>query len=119
MLLQVVEELAATTCHSQQAAARMEILAMGTQVLGKVVDASAQKSDLYVARTGVLIVRFEIANYLAFIDSFAVWHTCYSDHGIGGVPFGKPLAKRVAGLTAVARFSLERSVEESAQGADL
>ncbi len=83
------------------------------------VNASAQKSDLYVAGTCVRIVRLEIADDLIFIDCFAVWHISLTDRGNGDFPFGKPLVRRVAELTAITREDLGFSVEEDGKTADL
>lgn len=76
VLLQVVEKLTTASCHGEKPAACVEVLAIGAKVLGEVVDASREKGDLDVSRTSVGVVGFEVANYLGFIDCFAVSHLC-------------------------------------------
>ena len=83
------------------------------------VDASTQKSDLYIAGTCVRIVRFEVADDFSFIDCFAVWHISLLSHGKRDFPFGKPLARLVAELTAIFQDYPGISVEESGKTADL
>ena len=58
MPFQVVEQFPAAAGHLQQSAAGVEVLAMGAQVLGQVIDPGGQQRDLNFARAGVLIVGF-------------------------------------------------------------
>lgn len=74
LLLQVVEELAAARCESEEAAACMEVLAVRTKVLGQVSDTRRKEGDLNVARTCVLVVRLEVADDIGFVNCFAFCH---------------------------------------------
>ena len=114
MLFQVVEQLASSAGHRDQPSARVEVLSIGSQVLGQMIDASAQQGDLHVARPRIGIVRFEVADYLGFIDSFTMWHVMISDHGNGNLSLERLLAKLVAELTANTRLIIERPAEEDA-----
>lgn len=59
LALHVVEELATAAGHLEEAAAAVEVLAVGAQVLGEVVDAGGEKRDLDLGRTGVFFVMLE------------------------------------------------------------
>src|SRR5476651_1642002 len=61
-MLEVIEQLAAAARHLQQAPAGMKVLPVGAQVLGGVVDARGEKSDLNLARTCVLLVDFVLCD---------------------------------------------------------
>ena len=56
LLCQVVQHGTALTNHHQQTTAGVVVVLVGTQVLGQLVDASGQDSDLDLGRTGVALV---------------------------------------------------------------
>jgi hypothetical protein len=62
--LHVVEKLAAAAGHLEKAAAAVEILTMGAEVLGEVVDARGEERDLNLGRSGILIVVFELGDVI-------------------------------------------------------
>ena len=66
--LEIIEELAAAGGHLEEAAAAVEILAVGAEVLGQVIDASGQQGDLDFGRTGVLVVGFVFGDDFGFGD---------------------------------------------------
>ena len=66
--LQIVEQLAAAGGHLEEATAAMEILAVGAEVLGQVIDASGQQRDLDFGRAGVFIVDFVFGDDFGFGD---------------------------------------------------
>ena len=66
--LDVVEQFATTGCHLQQAAATMEVLAVGAKMLGQVIDPGGQDRDLDFGRSGILIVSFEFCDDFGFSD---------------------------------------------------
>src|ERR1700691_6517314 len=53
--LQVIERRTPLADHDQQAAAGMEVLSMGRQMLGELLDAFAQNRDLDFGRSGVAL----------------------------------------------------------------
>ena len=55
-LLEVVEQVSSVTDHLLQTAAAMEVLLVGLQVRGQVVDTGSQNGNLYFGRTGVALV---------------------------------------------------------------
>ena len=55
-LLEVVEQVSSVTDHLLQTAAAVEVLLVGLQVLGQVVDTGSQNGNLYFGRTGVALV---------------------------------------------------------------
>ncbi len=55
-LLQITEEITSVTDHLQKTAAAVVVLHVGLQVLGQVVDAVGQNSDLNFGGTGVTLV---------------------------------------------------------------
>ena len=61
-LLQVVEQVSSVTDHLLQTAAAVEVLLVGLQVRGQVVDASGQNCDLNLGRTGVSFVSCVLLN---------------------------------------------------------
>jgi len=77
VFLQVVEQLAASARHGEQATASVEVLAIGSKVFRQVVNTSAEKRDLNIAGARVSIVRLKVADDFRFIDCFAVWHVGY------------------------------------------
>ena len=58
--LEVVKELAAARNHAEQAAAGVVVLLVDLQVLGELVDAGGQKSDLHFGRSGVAFGALEL-----------------------------------------------------------
>jgi hypothetical protein len=56
--LDVVEQLTTAGGHLEEAAAAVEVLAVGAEMLGQVIDASGQQGDLDLGGTGVFIVGF-------------------------------------------------------------
>lgn len=48
--------------HFEQAASGRVVLAVALEVLGKLVDFFGQQSNLYVRRTGIALVEFEVVN---------------------------------------------------------
>ena len=57
LLLQVCEHAAALAYHLQQTTTGMIVLLMGLEVLGKVVDALGEKSDLNLGGTGIALMK--------------------------------------------------------------
>ena len=55
-LLQVVQKVSSVTDHLLKTAAAVEILLVGSQVLGQVSDAAGEDCDLNLGRTGVSFV---------------------------------------------------------------
>ena len=66
--LQVVEQLAATGRHGDQAAAGVEVLAVFPEVLGEVFDARGEQCDLHFGRAGVILVGTELFDDFCFIN---------------------------------------------------
>src|SRR3546814_5451528 len=56
LALHVVQQAPALADHDQKAAARVEILAMSLEMLGKIRDALRQDGDLNFRRSGVTLV---------------------------------------------------------------
>jgi len=73
--LDVVEQLTTAGGHLEEAAATVEVLAMGAEVLGQVVDASGQQGDLDLGGAGVFIV--------GFIEGDDIWLNYCGGHGFG------------------------------------
>src|ERR1017187_240655 len=71
MPFEVIEKLATATGHLEKPAAGMEVLAMGAQVLGQVIDPGGEQRDLDFARAGVLVVDFVFSYDFGFCDC---WH---------------------------------------------
>lgn len=72
--LEIVEELTAASGHSDEAAARVEVLAVVAKVLGEVLNAGCEKRDLHFARAGVLLVGTEFLDDCCFVDcGVAYW----------------------------------------------
>ena len=70
MALQVIQKLATTTGHGEEAAAGMEVLAMDPQVLGQVTDPGGQQGDLDVAGAGVLLMGLIPSDDILFFGDF-------------------------------------------------
>ena len=72
-LLQVVEQVSSVTDHLLQTAAAVEVLLVGLQVRGQVVDAGGQNCDLNLRRAGVSFVHsvlFDEAELFFFLHGF-------------------------------------------------
>src|SRR4051812_37783747 len=67
VLLQVVQETAATTDQHQQAAARVVVMLVLAQVLRQVVDAMRQQRNLDLGLPGVVLVLAELRDDLALL----------------------------------------------------
>lgn len=70
--LHIVEQLAPTAGHGNQAAAGVEILPVSPEVLGQRVDPRCEQSNLNIAGAGVRIVNLELRDDILFFDLF--WH---------------------------------------------
>ena len=64
--LKVVEQTATLTDHLQQTATGMVILLVSLEVLGEVVDALCEQSNLNLGRTGVAFVKGLLCNDFVF-----------------------------------------------------
>ena len=73
--LEVVKELAAARNHAKQAAAAVVILGVHLEVLGKVVDAGREKSDLDFRRAGIAFGALELSNDLR-LGQFRHGYSC-------------------------------------------
>ena len=62
VLLEIIEELTTTARHLEQATARMEVFAVGAEVLGQVIDPGGEQCDLDFGRTGIGVVGFELSD---------------------------------------------------------
>lgn len=62
VLLEIIEELTTTARHLEQATARMEILAVGAEMLGQMIDPGGEQCDLDFGRTGIGVVGFELSD---------------------------------------------------------
>ena len=61
--LDIVEKLAPAAGHGDEAAAAVEILAVGPQVIGEVIDPLRQQGNLDFRRPGVGVVILEVGYY--------------------------------------------------------
>ena len=61
-LLQIVQKVSSVTDHLLQTAAAVEVLLVGLQVLGQVVDTVGEDRDLNLGRTGVSFVSCVLLN---------------------------------------------------------
>ena len=68
MPLEIIEELATAAGHLEKPAAGMEVLAMGAQVLGQMVDPGGEQRDLDLARAGVLVVMLVVLDDLLLLS---------------------------------------------------
>lgn len=66
---EIVEETTALTDEHQEAAARTEILRVGLQMLGQVIDPTGEQSDLHIRRARVLLVPGEFFDALRLRNS--------------------------------------------------
>jgi hypothetical protein len=63
--LEVIQQTPALRDHLEQAAPRVIIFLVGFEMLGQLVNALAEQSDLYLWRTRIAVVRTELSD-----DSF-------------------------------------------------
>ena len=86
-LLQVVEQVSSVTDHLLQTAAAVEVLLVGLQVCGQVVDAGGQNSDLNLGRTGVSLMGCVLLNQRElFVFLHGIFHLSfiYAFHSVSG-----------------------------------
>ena len=57
--LQIIEQTSALRDHLEQAAPRMIIFLVRSEMIGQIVDTTSQKRDLNLRRSGIARVRFE------------------------------------------------------------
>ena len=81
VLLEVIKELATTARHLQQPAARVEVLAVGAEMLGQVIDPGGEERDLDLGGSSVLFVGFVFGDDVRFDDCghwfwISGWHDC-------------------------------------------
>jgi hypothetical protein len=62
VLLEIIEKLTTAARHLEQATAGVEILAVGAEMLGQVIDPGREECDLNFGRTGVGVVGFELCD---------------------------------------------------------
>ena len=74
-LLQIVQKVSSVTDHLLKTAAAVEILLVGSQVLGQVVDTVGEDCDLNLGRTGVSLVSCVLLNNA---ELFFLLHGFYS-----------------------------------------
>ena len=74
LLLQIGQQVAAAADHLEQAAAAVVIVLVGLEVLGQVIDASGQQSDLNLGRTGVTLVQGGLLDDGLLFDSGFLAH---------------------------------------------
>ena len=67
LLCQIVQHLAALTDHHQQTTAGVVVMLVHAQVIGQLVDASGQDSDLDFGRTGVAFVSCVLQDNLGLL----------------------------------------------------
>ena len=87
-LLEVVEQVSSVTDHLLQTAAAVEVLLVGLQVLGQVVDTGSQNGNLYFGRTGVSFVGcvlLDQSEFCVFLHGFFTFLFLFAFHSaIGG-----------------------------------
>ena len=66
-LLQIVQKVSSVTDHLLKTAAAVEVLFVGLEVLGQVVDAVGENRDLNLGRSCVAIVKLVSFNDLLFL----------------------------------------------------
>lgn len=66
--LDVIEQLPAAIGQGNQAAAAMEILAMGPQMIREMGDSLSEQRDLDFRGARVVVAGFEISNYRLFVE---------------------------------------------------
>lgn len=91
--LEVVEQLSSTSCKRKETTTSVEVLAVSAKVLGQVADTSREESYLYVARSGVGIVRLVFADNLIFIDCFVIGHVCFLIRGNFGFSVSRTVSQ--------------------------
>ena len=65
LLCQIIQHLAALTNHHQQTTAGVVVMLVYTQVIGQLVDAGGQDSDLDFGRTGVALIGITLVPLLS------------------------------------------------------
>src|SRR5438105_589619 len=83
LFLEVIEQLATAGRHLEQPAARVEVLAVGAEVLGEMIDPGRQERDLHFAGAGIGLVGLELGdyfwlNYCGRHGYVLRWHDCRS-----------------------------------------
>ena len=74
-LLQITQQVSSVTNHLGQTATAVVVVGVALEVLGQVVDAVGQNSDLNLGRTGVAFVdRILLDNSLFFLSGHDVFH---------------------------------------------
>ena len=68
VLLEVIEKLATAAGHLEEPAARVEVLAVGPEVIGQMIDPGGEQRDLDFGRAGVLIVGLVLSDDFGFND---------------------------------------------------
>jgi hypothetical protein len=76
VILKVIQELAAAVGHHDETSARVKILAVGAQVIGKVVNTSRENRDLDFGGTGVLVIDLKLLDYFGFVDGHCLVVLC-------------------------------------------
>ena len=76
LLCQIVQHAAALTDHHQQTTAGVVVVLVGAQVLGQLVDASGQDSDLNLGGTGIAFVSSVLQDNLGllFLQNHGIFH---------------------------------------------
>ena len=67
LLCQIVQHLAALTNHHQQTTAGVVVMLVHAQVIGQLVDASGQDSDLNLGGTGIAFVSCVLQDNLGLL----------------------------------------------------
>jgi hypothetical protein len=68
-LVEIIQQTAALADHDQEAAAGAMVLDIRLQMLGQMIDALGQKSDLHVSGPGVALVQPEPCYRLSFFHN--------------------------------------------------
>lgn len=66
--LHVIEKLATTGSHLEQATTTMEVFAVSAEMLGQVIDPGGKNRDLDFGRSGICIVSLELGDDFWFSD---------------------------------------------------
>ena len=74
LLLQIGQQVTAAADHLEQTTAAVVVVLIGLQVLGQVVDAGSQQSDLNLRRTGVTLVDGCLSDDGLLVDSGFLAH---------------------------------------------
>lgn len=62
LTLHVIEKLTTAAGHLEKSPTAMEVLAVGAQVIGQMVDAGSEQCDLDLGRAGILVVVLELCD---------------------------------------------------------